>query len=333
MARGDQLGRQWRIIQILISSRSGKSAAELAAALDCRARTIYRDLNALQMAGFPIYTEAMGGRNLWSVLDSVKHQTPIPFSLPELMAIHFSTRMLQVFRGAVFYDALESLSQKIRTTLPPESLNYVKKLEQTLDVGISPYKEYGRFSEIIGRAQEAAINRKSIEMVYYSMRRKAETKRQVDPYRVWFFNGTFYLIGLCHTREAVRIFALDRIRTLRRTGEDFEIPEDFNFEEFIQPSFGVYQGQPVTIKVWFHPDVAGYIEEKIWHESQEIHRQADGAIIYQVRAGGTDEIKYWIMSWGAKARVLSPEFLRKEIQDEAERMFRGYEDEGEKIGE
>ena len=148
------------------------------------------------------------------------------------------------------------------------------------------------------------MNRKSIEMVYYSMRRKEEAKRQVDPYRVWFFNGTFYLIGLCHIRKEVRIFALDRIRTLRLTGEDFEIPEDFNFEEFIQSSFGVYQGPPVTIKVWFHPDVAGYIEEKIWHESQEIHPQADGSIIFEVRAGGTEEIKYWVMSWGARARIL-----------------------------
>ena len=142
MARGDQLGRQWRIIQILISSRSGKSAAELAAELDCRPRTIYRDLNALQIAGFPIYTKAVGGRNLWSVLDTVKHQTTIPLSLPELMALHFSTRMLQGFKGAVFYDVIESLSRKIRTTLPPESLNYVKKMERTLDMGISPYKDY-----------------------------------------------------------------------------------------------------------------------------------------------------------------------------------------------
>ena len=237
--------------------------------------------------------------------------------------------MLQVFKGAVFYDALESLSRKIRTTLPPETLNYVKKMEQTLDVGISPYKEYSRFSKIMGPVQDAAMNRKSIEMVYYSMRRKEETKRQVDPYRVWFFNGTFYLIGYCHTRKAVRIFALDRIKMLRQTGECFEIPEDFNFEEFIQPSFGVYQGPPVTIKVWFHEDVTGFIEEKIWHESQEIHPQPDGSIIFEARAGGTDEIKYWIMSWGSKARVLSPESLREEIRAEVERMFRGYENEGE----
>ena len=57
MARGDQLGRQWKIIQSLISSRRGKSAAELAQGLDCNPRTVYRDLEALQVAGFPIYTD------------------------------------------------------------------------------------------------------------------------------------------------------------------------------------------------------------------------------------------------------------------------------------
>ncbi len=327
MARGDQLGRQWRIIQILISSRTGVSASELAAELDCRPRTVYRDLEALQTAGFPIYTEAAAGRNLWFVLDAVKHQTPIPFTLPELMALHFSTRMLQIFKGAVFYDALESLSRKIRTTLPPESLNYVKKMEETLDVGVSPYKKYSGFTEIMDHVQDAAMSRKTIDMVYFSMKRKEETKRQVDPYRIWFFNGTFYLIGFCHTRREVRIFALDRIKTFHQTGKEFEIPSDFNFEDFIQSSFGVYHGPPVAIKVWFNADVAGFIEEKIWHESQEIHRQADGSIIFEARAGGTDEIKYWIMSWGPRARVLSPKSLREEIREEARQMLMGYEEE------
>jgi len=53
MARGDQLGRQWKIIQILVSSKRGKSAAELADDLECHPRTLYRDLEALQVAGFP----------------------------------------------------------------------------------------------------------------------------------------------------------------------------------------------------------------------------------------------------------------------------------------
>jgi len=57
MARGDQIGRQWGIIQTLISSRIGKTAAELAEELGCNPRTVYRDLEALQVAGFPIYTQ------------------------------------------------------------------------------------------------------------------------------------------------------------------------------------------------------------------------------------------------------------------------------------
>ncbi|MBW2063287.1 MAG: HTH domain-containing protein [Deltaproteobacteria bacterium] len=85
-----------RIIQTLISSKRGKSAAELASELDCHPRTVYRDLEALEIAGFPIYTERVEGKNLWSLLDTVKHQIPIPFSLPELMALYFGIDMLSL---------------------------------------------------------------------------------------------------------------------------------------------------------------------------------------------------------------------------------------------
>ena len=89
MARGDQLGRQWKIIQTLISSGQGKSASELAQELECHPRTLYRDLEALQVAGFPIYSERSGGKNLWSLLDTVKHQIPVPFthSIPNILWI------------------------------------------------------------------------------------------------------------------------------------------------------------------------------------------------------------------------------------------------------
>ena len=62
MARGDQLGRQWRIIQTLISSRRGRSAAELAEEVECKPRTLYRDLEALQVAGFPFLPIGWRGR-------------------------------------------------------------------------------------------------------------------------------------------------------------------------------------------------------------------------------------------------------------------------------
>jgi len=324
MARGDQLGRQWRIIQTLISSRRGKSAAELAEGLECHPRTIYRDLEALQVAGFPIYTERVEGKNLWSLLDTVKHQIPIPFSLTELMALYFSSDMLKVFKDTVFYDSLESLFQKIKTTIPPESVKYLKNVEQTLHLGLKPYKKYGKFKEIINRVNDAAINKKSIEIVYYTMSRKKESKRKVDPYKVWFFNGTFYLIGRCHVRGEVRIFALDRIKMLHQTNDTFEIPEDFSLKDFMSSSFGVFQGAPVKVRVWFSADVAGYIKEKIWHESQKIEDQGDGSIIFEAEVAGTEEIKFWVLNWGSKAEVYEPETLRDEIRVEAQAVLEKY---------
>ena len=103
------------------------------------------------------------------------------------------------------------------------------------------------------------------------------------------------------------------------------MPEDFSLEKFMGPSFGVYQGEPVHIKVWFHPDVAGYIKEKIWHESQQIHPQDDGSIIFEAEVAGADEIRLWIMTWGSKAMVLEPESLREEIRAEAEMIAKRYE--------
>jgi predicted DNA-binding transcriptional regulator YafY len=138
------------------------------------------------------------------------------------------------------------------------------------------------------------------------------------------FNGTFYLIGLCHVREEVRIFALDRIKMLSQTDERFEIPEDFDLENFLKPSFGVFQGEPVKVKIWFSADIAGYIKEKIWHESQEIHSQDDGSFIFDAEVAGTDEIKFWVMNWGSHALVLEPESLRNEIRAEAEVMVKKY---------
>ena len=85
--------------------------------------------------------------------------------------------------------------------------------------------------------------------------------------------------------------------------------EDFSLNDFVGRSFGVYQGEPVHIKVWFHADIAGYIKEKIWHESQQMHVQDDGSIIFEAEVAGTDEIRFWIMDWGPRQ---SPHTCKKQ---------------------
>ncbi len=324
MARGDQLGRQWKLIQALSAYRTGKSAAELAQELGCHPRTVYRDLEALQLAGFPLYTDRVDGRSLWSFVDTVKHQIPLPLNLTELMALYFSRDMLKVLKNTIFYDSLETLFQKIKATLPPEYINYLSRIEKSLKVGLSSYKEYGGHTETLNSLNEAVLNGKYIEMIYFTMSRKQKTRRKVAPYKIWFFDGTFYLIGHCLLRNSVRLFAIDRIKSLWLTDESFQIPEDFNTEDFMRSSFGTFVGNLTTVKIHFETDIAGYIQERTWHESQEIESQEDGSIIFKVTVAGTDEIKFWVLNWGAKATVLEPDSLRDEIKSEAEEMAAKY---------
>ena len=153
------------------------------------------------------------------------------------------------------------------------------------------------------------------------MSRKKKTRRKVAPYKIWFFDGAFYLIGYCGLRQDIRVFALDRIQALTLTEETFEMPEDFRAEDFMRTSFG----KPQQVRIRFAPDVAGYISEKTWHATQKIVPQKDGSIHFEARVAGTDEIKFWVLSWGAKAQVLSPALLRNEILSEAEAMLHNYQ--------
>lgn len=324
MARGDQLARQWRILQSLIASRRGKSAADLAQELEYHWRAVYRDLEALQMAGFPIFTDRVDGKNLWSVLDSARNKIPIPLDLTELMALYFSRGLMMVLKDTVFYESLETFFQKIKATLPDETIQYLKRIEESFEVGSKPYKQYGQLRELIDRISEATIHRKLIEIDYFTMSRKEKTRREVAPYKIWFFDGAFYLVGNCGLREDIRIFALDRIKSMKLTDETFEMPEDFKFEDFMQTSFGVFHGKPQNVRIRFAAEVAGYISEKIWHKTQKIEPQKDGSLIFEARVAGTDEIKFWLMTWGSKAEVLAPAALRDEMISEAEAVLENY---------
>ncbi len=246
MPRGDQMGRQWRIIQTLITSKTGKSVSELIdiLELDCHQRTVYRDLEALQKAGFPIYNEIADNTSIWMLMDSAKEKMPVPMNLTELMSLYFARDMLKVLKHTVFYDSLKSLFQKIKTSLSDELIRYLEQIENNLHIGHRPYKEYGEFKENINLINDAVTQQLHIDIVYYAISKKKQSSRRVAPYNLWLFDGSFYMIGYCQKREDIRIFALDRIKALTVSDEPFERPEDFNIEEFMGSSFGVFQGAP-----------------------------------------------------------------------------------------
>ncbi|MBC2713489.1 MAG: transcriptional regulator [Desulfosarcina sp.] len=324
MARGDQLSRQWKIIHTLVASTFGKTVPDLADELGCTPRTVYRDLAALQSGGFPITTETRENRSYWRMLDT-RRQIPLAFSIPELMALYFGKDMLKTYRGTVFYDAIESLLSKIKTTLAPEYINYLDRIRNRVDAGPAPRKDYTRFAHIIAELNRAIVDDKKIRIIYFSMGRQEENRRTVHPYRLRHVEDTLYLIGYCALRKGVRTFAVDRIKTVTVTDSGFHIPEEFDMQAFLQDSFGIYQGPPVTVKIRFLKSVAGYIRERIWHQSQHLSDLADGSLIFTATVAGIEEVSHWVLRWGAGAQVLAPDDLRKTISRHAAAMVAHYQ--------
>ena len=212
--RGDQLARQWRIIRGIEASSNGLTVAEIAKREETGLRTIYRDLEALQSAGFPLYNEKVDKANRWAFVDTYKFKIPAPFTLSELMSLYFYKDLVRVFKGTPFHDSIDSVFKKIQSTLPPQALVYLDQMQSVFHVGIKPYKDYAQFRNILNQVNQAAMERRRVEMVYHSLHRKEKTLRKVDPFKVWFYDGTIYLVGLCHLREEVRMFVLDRIKML-----------------------------------------------------------------------------------------------------------------------
>ena len=86
----------------------------------------------------------------------------------------------------------------------------------------------------------------------------------------------------------------------------------------LEQAFDFVWDDPIRVKVWFSASQAPYIKERIWPESSTIDDQADGSIILTLNTSGRWDVKRWVLSYGAEARVLEPEDLRDQIVKELE---------------
>ena len=322
--RGTQLARQWKILRLLESRKRGLTAAELSVDLDVPMRTIYRDLEAIQEAGFPVYTDRIERKSHWKLIEGFKSDVPLPLTTTELMSLHMSREILKVFDGTLFQESIESLFDKVRASLPPETIRYLERVSGKVKVGFGPPKNFQDLKEIVSEISEATAQKRQVEIRYRAASTGKETTRRIDPYQVWAMNGGFYLIGLCHLRNSVRTFAMDRIQGLTILKESFHLPRDFSLEDYLQTAFRVMRGDPKIVKVWFSQGAARVVQERIWHPTQEIREQDDGSLVITLEVPINYEIISWILGFGSAAEVLQPVSLKKRIVEELEASLGRY---------
>jgi proteasome accessory factor B len=313
--RGDQLIRQWKIVTLL-SGRFGRSLDQLKSELGKTKRTIQRDIDVLEAAGFPVIPQSRDGTVYWRLLDSTKESAELSFTLPELMALYFSRDLLKVLHGSPMQEALDSALQKIGARLPASGHDLLRRLKEQTAVSVIGWKDYSKSSEMISALNRAIRRQLTARITHKPLKTPEARIRTVDPYRMWYTGGGLYLVAYDHAKSAIRTFAIERVSGVSTTNQRFTVKEDFDFEAFQRTAFPVHGGEPQLVRIRFSSDQAPYVMERHWHDSQKFFPQDDGGVIMQLQIANLWEVKRWLIGWGANAIVVEPERLRNEIERE-----------------
>lgn len=320
MPRGDQLTRQWKLVQLL-AGRAGRTLAQLTGEVGVSKRTVQRDLEILMTAGFPVTSDLRNGTAFWHFMEGFRAETPLALTLTEQMALYFSKGLFKPLQGTPMYESLESAMQKIGSQLPAQSFRFLRGLDQGISVSNFGLKDFSHSKAVIETLTRAVFQKFIARIQHRAGYREHATEREVDPYKLWYVNNGLYLVGHDHRESELRTFAVERIQSAKLTNRRFEMPEDFNFEDIKQTAFNMIWGEPQEVKIRFSPSQAPYIRERTWHSGQRIEVEPDGSIVLTLQVADLDEVKRWLIGFGAAARVLHPAALAREISNECHRVI------------
>jgi predicted DNA-binding transcriptional regulator YafY len=313
--RNAEVIRQWKILKTIEAGR-WTSSAKLAAEHGVTERTIRRDIEALQEAGFPLYDDRVDGKRVWRLVEGYQQRLKQSFTLAELAALYFSRNMLSFLGGAPFAQDLESAFGKIREALPAKSLPFLSRIQDLFSARPDPWKDYSRKQDIISGLIDAILHQRQARIAYFSFNSRRTKAYTLDPYRLVYYRGGLYLYARAHEYDEVRTFAVERVQKIEVLDDGFEVPADFNPAEYARSAFGIAGGKPEAVELVFGAEMAGYIRERSWHESQTLADEPDGSVRLVMEVAPGFELKAWVKGFLPHVRVVRPASLRDEIAKE-----------------
>jgi len=227
----------------------------------------------------------------------------------------------QEYLSATDADAVQRITELLTSYIPASMPGGHERVRGSIHL------QHPISSELFKDCELAVQNRQRIEMSYYGKNRNALTERIVQPYNLIVSQGEPYLITFCEMAQTIRIFALGSIRQYKVLPEDraYVVPEDFDVDAYLARGFNLRPGgELVRVVVRFSPYQARWIRERRYHDSQQTEEQSDGSLLLSMEVAGTEEVRRWLLGYGAEVEVLEPASLRAEIQAELQKLLQIY---------
>jgi predicted DNA-binding transcriptional regulator YafY len=319
--RGRQLGRILKLIKLFEHSRYGYTIPELCKETKVTRRTLYRDLEMLEDAGYRFVQEDGGGsRGLskrWRFPPGMQKAPDTPYTETELLSLYFCMNMLSPFRGTPLREGVESLLGKIEATFTEKERDYFGDLVFTHVAKMGPTRDFRRHAATVSALSKACLEQRKVEIAYRAGG-DAPHRYAFSPYCLAYHGGELYTIGWSDRREAVRTLRVDRIASIKPGTERFRRPEDFDPEDYLGRSFGIYsEGELTRVRIEFSKNAAKVVQEREWHPTQRIETRPGGKVQLRMTVQGLWDVARWVLYHAPNARVLEPPKLKAMVADMA----------------
>jgi predicted DNA-binding transcriptional regulator YafY len=285
---------------LLLQVKRRLTAREIAVHFGITERTVYRDMKALSEMGIPVAAQAGEG---YQLLDTFS-LPPVAFTEGEAKAITMAARwFVRNSTGTLRRDTLSSL-HKLHAILTPALRDQVEQFTQLIDhYPTDPALDWEQPALLL--VLRAVQERRVLRIEYRGYQSDITSNREIEPTRLTFSQGAWYVEAYCRLRRDQRSFRLNRMMTLELRDETFT------------PRMMIaapIQGMEVCVRFAAH--ALPHVRER---QHYAFVREEGDAMVYSVEA--LTEIRNWILGFGADAEVMAPDTLRVWLRTEAQRLI------------
>lgn len=297
-----RIDRLVSIIMILLDKKR-MGAQELADMFEVSSRTIYRDIDAINLAGIPVRsTSGVGGG--FEIMSEYKVDKQV-FSTADLSAILMGLSGLSnMIRG----DELVNTLAKVKSFIPAEKAKDIEIAANQICIDLSPWIGNRNIQPYLKTIKTALQDHKLL-CFEYTAHRGNKSARTVEPYQLVLKSSHWYFYGYCRNRNDYRLFRLSRMSDLQMRQETF-IPRDYqkptlDFEKILV-------SMQTDIKIRIHKSILDRVLEFCTYE----HFMPDGAEHYIVNFPFIENEYYYdiLLGFGDKCECLEPPHIRAKMK-------------------
>lgn len=297
-----------RLALMMQGSAEGLSIADIERAFDVSRRTAERMRDAVLRA-YPQLEERPGptGQKYWRFPPGTLGKMVEP-TVDELTAGHRAANIARREGDLDTAETLDRLLAKVQAMFREDRRRRVAAdLEAQLladGVAFRPGPRERIAPETLSALREAIL---AGVMISADHRARASGKlsrnTRLGPIAMLFGEGRQYLLAWSEYQDDLRLFALAGFERIALEDDVYERPEDFDLQEWIAESFGIWREEPQDVEWRFLPEVADEAATYAFHPKQGTERLADGSLVVRFRAGGRQEMERYLYRWGDKVEV------------------------------